>query len=198
MRSPAMLLALTAAPLLLVAACSSTADRPGAIGASGGAPVGGNPSTGGDGGASDAGGDGAAVDGGACLPGTYDVDLTANGGGPRAVAGKIVLPNVVDANRNGVLTITTDTSTLSQPLPFKTTRSLSTLAYRVSGLTAGKYVLRVQIDQAQTSAVDESGDVDGFYGGNASAPVLTRQDALTLDLTSDCKAGADFGAGIKP
>jgi len=200
MRLPATLAVLAALPLALVAACSSTEDRPAAIGASGGTPIGGNTSSGGggDGGASADGGDSGATDGGACLPGTYDVDLVANGGGARGVAGKIVLPNVVDANRNGVLTIATDTSTLSQPLPFKTTKSLATLTYRISGLNPGKYVLRVQIDQVQTSAVDEIGDIDGFYGGSASAPVLTRQDALTFDLTNDCKAGADFGAGIKP
>ncbi|MBL8610874.1 MAG: hypothetical protein JNL38_26265 [Myxococcales bacterium] len=182
--------------LVVIVGCSSTPDRPSPINAAGTPGAGGtvDPS------ASDAGdaGDASVSDGSAgCLTGAYDLDLFANAGGSRAIAGKIVLPNVVDANRNGLLTISTSTATLSQPLPFKTVRAADSLTFRVSGLAPNKYVIRVQIDQAGTSSVDETGDIDGFFGGSPSAPILTRQDAISIDVTNDCRSGSDFGAGIK-
>lgn len=195
-RLPVMrIVSLSSLALVVIAGCSSTPDRPSPINAAGSPGGGGtvdpNASDGGDA------GDASASDGGACLPGTYDLDLFANAGGSRAIAGKIVFPNVVDANRNGLLTISTSSATLTQPLPFKTVRASDSLTFRVSGLAPNKYVLRVQVDQAGTSSVDETGDIDGFFGGSPSAPILTRQDAISIDVTNDCRAGSDFGAGIK-
>jgi hypothetical protein len=197
MRRLVLILASCAPALLALGACSSDKDRPPVVSSSSSSGVVGSSGGVGDGGqtdASDGGGDG----GLGCLPGTYDLDLVANAGGQRALAGKVVFPHQVEANRNGILTIETDTSTLNQPLPFKTKKIADTMVYRVSGLTPAKYIVRVQIDQAQTSSVDESGDLDGFFGGSASAPVLVRQDAQTVDLNTDCKGSVDFGIGVKP
>ena len=68
--------------------------------------------------------------------------------------------------------------------------------FRLRGLPDGTYWLQAQADVAGTSGVNDSGDLDGYFGGSTVSPIHTRADSTTLTVP-ECRGGTEFGIGPK-
>ncbi len=187
--------------LLSMIACGEADTKPPLAGT----PAGPGPSGGGGGGGSDASvvdagdaGDAEADTGvGRCLDGEYPVDMTAALGGNLAITGTVRAAAAVQPGRLIVVSLTSATGTATATGQFTLSAASQTIRFRIGGLVTDNYVLRFQIDQAGSSAVGEQGDLEGYYNGVETAPILTRQDALPIPLGQTCLPNVDFGVGVR-
>ena len=139
-----------------------------------------------------------ASDGGECLPGTFDLDVTSNQGGPISIAGSVDLAQVVAIGKRFELAVGSQNSGAAEAFTLIATAPLGKVAYRVRGLLAGSYVVRAQGDLGGTEVVGETGDLDGYYNGSAAGPILLRADATAGQLDDDCVGSVNFGIGSRP
>lgn len=148
--------------------------------------------------ASDTGADAAVdADTGQCLPGVYAIDTTVPLGGTLAIAGTVRAAAPIQTGRLIVLTIQSATGAASASAQFAMGAPSQTVTFRIGGLVTDNYVLRFQIDQAGSSAVGEQGDLEGWFDGVETSPILTRQDAAPIPLGGQCRGAIDFGLGVK-
>jgi hypothetical protein len=185
------------AALLTALACSESTERPKT---SDSVPngSGGGGGTVRDGGAgADAAAD-AESDGGQCLPGTYELDVASAQGGALSIAGTIDLAQVVAVGKRFELSIGTQNTAAAETFALIAASPLGKVNYRVRGLQAGSYIVRGQGDLSGSDIVGETGDLDGYYNGSASGPILLRADATAARLDADCVGNVNFGIGVRP
>lgn len=145
-----------------------------------------------DGGASEAG-----ADGGSCLDGEVDVVVDTRLGGSLELGGTVRFPVTVEAGRLVVIQIVeADTGRLSEARGVLPARAAE-LRYRGTGLPAGTYLVRTQIDQTGSSQVGEAGDLDGYYDGAEASPIVDPTLARPVVLDGACQDGLDYGVGVR-
>lgn len=69
--------------------------------------------------------------------------------------------------------------------------------YTVTGLVAGKYSIRARVDMDGNGALG-AGDLDGYTGGTAAAPVTDFSKAVEVEVGPSGATGVDFGLGKAP
>jgi hypothetical protein len=149
---------------------------------------------------------GTAIDGGpdevAGCPGDFDLSLTptspAGLRGPHGLQGSVQVPPTVTAGQPVQLTVVRTSGGGSFAGPAGRTTGAAAMTYRVQGLAAGAYRVRLRADQNGNGQLDDVGDLDGWYDGGVDAPIASLAAAATVVLDGGCVTGVDFGAGARP
>ncbi len=184
--------------LCSAAACSSNErDIPSAITTPIPPTLGGGTSTK-DAGATDGGttSDASQEAGVSCLP-QASFSLDGAFGGNLAIRGTITFPAPLPAQRLVVVSIVAAVGGDPRQQAFAAGATSDRFTYRIGSLISSKYIVRIQADAGGNGAVNDPGDYDGYFNGTASGPILTRADAIAVDVKSDCLDLVDFGAGVK-
>jgi hypothetical protein len=120
--------------------------------------------------------------------------------GNLTLSGTITLPAGSGAGKSIQLTASGGGADItqkgSQVGPAGTTPG-DTVPYTVTGLVAGKYSIRARVDMNGDGML-ASGDLDGFTGGTAAAPVTDFAKAVQVDVGPSGATGVDFGVGKVP
>lgn len=140
--------------------------------------------------------DASVPDAGECLSGAT-LAMDAAFGGGLAVRGTLTVPAPLPAGRTLILSVSVSSGE-TRTQTFYVAAVTDRFTFRVGGLAAGSYVVRVQADVGGNGAINDPGDYDGYYDGTASGPILLRADAKVFTLTTQCVDKLDFGAGVKP
>jgi len=184
--------------LFFAGACSSSTTHP-PTATSGGSPIG---TGGGGGGSSEGGADEAGssdTDGGNCLTSTvpFDIDTDTGLGGTNQIAGTVSFSTTVSSGHNVVLTVTnTMNASITYADTFSFTAMKDSFTFRLRNLPDATFVLQAQADVIASSGVNDSGDLDGYFGGTTVTPIHTRADSTALTLPP-CHGQTEFGIGPK-
>jgi hypothetical protein len=135
-----------------------------------------------------------------CLPGNHDVTVLwmQAARGLHGITGTVLLPAT-----------TGDRATQFQvdqtsPFPggsqivgtFKTRPGATTVTFRLSDVPDGTYRLRFRVDETGNGRFGDPGDIEGYFDGTSSRPLLSHLLARTIRVEGTCVTGADFGVGL--
>ena len=70
----------------------------------------------------------------------------------------------------------------------------TTVAYEITGLGPGQYVVQMRVDQSNDGMVGGNGDFDGYTGGTVKSPIVDRSKAVSVGAGG--ASGVDFGLAI--
>lgn len=178
--------------LLLSAGCGADTDRPAATTNPAAGSSGYSPPTATD----------ASVDGGPeagsdhCIAGTFLFDKDSGFGGNLEIAGTFEAAATVSSGRLVVVTLETAVGGPTTTVSLNLSAPGTTFRFRITGLAKGSYVLRAQADVTGTTAVGETGDLDGYYDGAAASPIFVRANAAPITLEDACVDKIAFGIGV--
>ncbi len=74
----------------------------------------------------------------------------------------------------------------------------TTVAYEITGLAPGQYIVQMRVDQSNDGTVGGSGDFDGYSGGTVKTPTVDRSMATPISVGAGGASGVDFGLAITP
>jgi len=140
-------------------------------------------------------------DAGAALQGTVTLDLDAAPSFPGAytLTGTIHLSAPVPRGTRAGLGLTdanSGTSSVDYPSEAENRtlgETTDTLPYTIRNLAAGSYFISAYVVLGASSRID-AGDLAGYYGGTAAAPVFFTT-AATMVTVAASQSGLDFGIG---
>ncbi|MDB4995242.1 MAG: hypothetical protein JWM74_2674 [Myxococcaceae bacterium] len=129
----------------------------------------------------------------------HTVDASAIFQGSASIRGLVALP--APSSGRGIQLHVTSTATGARAGDFvgpAGTTAGTTVAYEITGLAPGQYVLQMRVDQSNDGVVGGSGDFDGYTGGTVKSPVVDRSMATPISVGAGGASGVDFGLAITP
>jgi hypothetical protein len=117
--------------------------------------------------------------------------------GSAAMRGLVTLPEASSGRGIQINVASTATGTSAGNFigPAGTT-SGTTVAYEITGLAPGQYVVQMRVDQSNDGSVGGNGDFDGYTGGTVKSPIIDRSKAVPVTVGAGGATGVDFGLAI--
>jgi hypothetical protein len=117
--------------------------------------------------------------------------------GSASIRGLVTLPEASSGRgiQINVASAATGTSSGNLVGPAGTT-SGTTVAYEITGLAPGQYVVQMRVDQSNDGMVGGNGDLDGYTGGTVKSPIVDRTKAVPVSVGAGGASGVDFGLAI--
>jgi hypothetical protein len=139
----------------------------------------------------------ASPDGGSGGTSEHTLDASRIFQGSTSIRGLVTLPEASNGRGIQINVASTATGTASGNFigPAGQTAG-TTVAYEITGLAAGQYVVQMRIDQTGDGSVGGMGDFDGYSGGTVQSPILDRAKATPVTVGAGGATGVDFGLAI--
>lgn len=117
--------------------------------------------------------------------------------GSASIRGLVTLPEPSSGRAIQINVASTATGTSSGNFvgPAGTT-SGTTVAYEITGLTPGQYIVQMRVDQTNDGMVGGNGDFDGYTGGTVKDPIIDRAKATPVTVGAAGATGVNFGLAI--
>jgi hypothetical protein len=127
----------------------------------------------------------------------HTLDASAIFAGSASIRGLVTLPE--PSSGRGIQLHVTSTATGARAGDFvgaAGTTAGTTVAYEITGLAPGQYVVQMRVDQSNDGMVGGSGDFDGYTGGTVKSPIVDRSMATPVSVGAGGASGVDFGLAI--